>query len=104
MSTYKQIRFSVENDAIDTVKKFIKNYADYVGNYAKQHNEEWTWSTFQSTNEPTEFVSVISHENANAETRHMEADGTREFAKNLYAHVTDNEQIDYQLIASSEPN
>lgn len=104
MSTYNQIRFSVEKDAIEAVKKLIKNYADYVGKYAREHDEEWTWSTFQSTDEPTEFVSVISHEDANAETRHVEADGTREFAKNLYAHVTENEQIDYQLIAGSETN
>ena len=102
MTTYQQIRFSVKSDAVDDVKKLIENYAGYVADYAKEHDEEWTWSTYQSKDTPTNFVSVISHQDADAEQRHIEADGTRKFAEKLYAHVTDNEQIAYQLVESSE--
>ena len=102
MTTYQQIRFSVKKDVIDSVKNLIKNYAEYVGKYANDHDEEWSWSTFQSRDQPADFVSIIAHENADAETRHMEEEGTREFPENLYAYVTDNKQIAYRLIASSD--
>jgi len=99
MTTYQQIRFSVKKDAIEDVTRLIAKYADYVARYAKEYDEEWTWSTYQSKDSPTKFVSVISHEDANAEQRHLATKETREFAEKLYQHVTDSEQIAYTLVA-----
>ena len=100
MSTHQHIRFSVKKGAIDDVKNLIKNYANHVSMYANEHSEEWTWSTYHSIDFPTDFVSVISHKDAAAEHRHMATDETKAFAKNLYKHVTDSEQIAYELVAS----
>jgi len=100
MSTHQHIRFSVKKEAIEDVKKLIKNYANHVSKYAKEHDEEWTWSKYQSKDSPTEFVSVISHQDAAAERRHIATDETRIFAKNLYKHVTHSEQVTYELVAS----
>lgn len=82
MSTYQHIRFSVRNDAIDQVQHLIEDYAKYVANYAKDHGEEWTWTTYQAKDTPTDFVSVISHESTEADKRHHEEDGTSRFGKN----------------------
>lgn len=101
MAIHQQIRFSVEPAAIDDVKYLIESYAGYVSQYAEQHEEVWTWVTYQDTQTPTDFVSVISHEDPEAETRHRQAEGTKIFAENLYKHVTDNEVISYRKVASS---
>ena len=102
MSTHQQIRFSVKETAIDEVQKLIENYSRYVADYAESHDEKWTWSTYQRKDSPTDFVSVISHEDAEAEKRHMATGETKAFAKDLYAHVTDDEQIALEQVASSE--
>lgn len=101
MSTYQQIQFSVKKEAVDDVKQLIRNYARYVADYAEKHGEEWSWSTYQSMKTPTDFVSVISHEDRDAELRHMDAEGTKQFAESLYVHVTANEQAVDDLVASS---
>lgn len=102
MKTIRKIRFSVKNNAAEDVEELIEDYARYVAHYAKKHDEVWTWRTYQPIDSTTELISIIAHQDGDAETRHMDADGTQQFSKTLYAHVTQSEQPAWKLDASSD--
>lgn len=101
MATRKQIRFRVKPESVDACLVAIREYASYVRDWVTRHGLEWTWTTYQEHDEPTCFVSVIWHASEAAEARHRDAEGTERFAKNLYPHVVEIDELDMKLVADS---
>lgn len=102
MGIYTQIRFQVDDDAIEQVGQALHTYATFIAEYTNEHGPEWTWTTYRRTDDPTRFCSVIWHADEASAERHEQLPATAEFSRALYEHVTgDAKQHRFEVVADS---
>lgn len=102
MGVHTQIRFQVDDAAIEQVEQALRTYATFIADYVDEHGPEWTWTTYRRSDDRTRFRSVIWHADEASAERHEQLPATAEFTRVLYEHVIgDAEQHSFEVVADS---